>query len=62
MATYKKDLEQIKTVADKLLSDNYERLVACGIKIDFVFAFGDRDDDGNLVGDAIKHRLSGING
>lgn len=57
MATYKKDLEQIKTVADKLLADNacYERLVSCGIKIDFMFAFGGRDDDGKLVGDAIKH-------
>lgn len=34
----------------------YQRMIDAGLKIDLLFAHGDRDEDLNLVGDAIKHQ------
>lgn len=56
MPTYEKDKGKIKEVADALIKEHehLKWITDCKLAIDFLFAYGTRDDDGKLVGDAIK--------
>lgn len=56
MATYQKDDGEIKPLADELIAaqEHLKWIKDCKLNIDYVFAYGTRDDDGKLIGDAIK--------
>lgn len=56
MPTYQKDDGEIKGLAYELIAaqEHLKWIADCKLKIDFVFAYGTRDDDGKLIGDAIK--------
>jgi len=45
-------------MAAKILAQfqTHQPLIDAGVSVDFVFAYGNRDEAGNLIGDAIKHR------
>lgn len=57
MATYERAGHNFSDMADELIKTveplNWIREV--GVKIDYVWAYGARDEDGKLVGEAIKH-------
>lgn len=57
MPTYQKDNGPIESVAKLLIAEqeHLNWIHDCELKIDYVFAHGTRDDDGKLIGDAIKH-------
>lgn len=55
MPTYQKADESVTQLATKLMAEweMHAPLVAAEVKLDIMFAFGDRDDDGELTSDAI---------
>ena len=57
MSTYQKAPKQVSDMASEILAqfETHQPLIDAGVTIDFVFAFGNRDDNGELVGDAITH-------
>ncbi len=57
MSTYAKADESVYRMADSLKSEfeTHLRLIDCNVKIDFIFAYGKRDEEGNLQGNAITH-------
>jgi hypothetical protein len=58
MPTFSKCPDEVYELARVVLCkfDNYECLLDAKIKIDFVFASADKDEDGNPKGPALKHR------
>lgn len=56
MSHYKKDDGNLAEMASSILNEfeTHKPVLDAGVKIDFLWAYGDRDDDGELCGDAIK--------
>ena len=56
MPTYEKAPNAVKQLARDILDkyDRYKPVRDAEVTFDILMAFGDRDDDGNIVGDAIK--------
>lgn len=57
MTTYQKADEEVEAMAHEIKTsfESHLRLIDCNVKIDFIFAYGKRDEDGNLQGNAITH-------
>lgn len=57
MSTYQKADEEVEAMAHEIKTsfESHLRLTDCNVKIDFIFAYGKRDEDGNLQGNAITH-------
>lgn len=55
--TYQRCDESVLEIAKELWREfeTYEPMTDAGVKIDFVFAFAEKDDNGNVLGDALKH-------
>ncbi len=58
MPTFQKCDESVHQMAREILCEfpSHKPLLDARLKIDFVFAFGDRDEQGNVTGDALKLR------
>lgn len=60
MPTFKKCKEVahsgVEEMAKELICEIPDHELLKRVRIDFLFAYGERDDDGNLVGDALTHR------
>jgi len=56
MATFQKAPKEVGDMAASVLREfsDHEGIIKGGVKIDFIFAFGARNDDGELTGDALK--------
>jgi hypothetical protein len=56
MATFKKDYGSLKEMAGKLINqfDNLKWLDDAGVKVDYVYAYATTDEDGKIIGDALK--------
>ena len=57
MPTYQKCPKQVEDMANEILAafETHEPLIDAGVTTDYVFAFGAKNEDGDLVGDAITH-------
>jgi len=57
MSTYQKAGSELIGIADELIGsiEAFKWIKEVGVKIDFVWAYGARNEDGELIGDAIKH-------
>ena len=57
MSTYQKCPESVKQMAAEILAqfETHKPLVEQGVTIDLLFAFGERDPAGNVIGPAIMH-------
>ncbi len=57
MATYQKAPKTVGDLALKILKqfETHKPVLDAGVTIDFIFAYGKQDDNGDLVGDAIRH-------
>lgn len=55
MATYEKSTHILKPLAEKIMQRfaTHEPLREAGVEIDYLFAYGARDEDGKLVGNAL---------
>lgn len=56
MPTFQKCSQVIKDLANEVLCEfeSHKPLLDARVTIDYVFAFGDKDEDGHLVNDALK--------
>lgn len=56
MPTFKRCDEEVNEMAAEIFSrfETHQMLIDAKVRIDYVFAYGDRDDDGQLVNDALK--------
>ncbi len=57
MSTFRKAPDEIRKMADGLIRrfDTHAPLLEAEVKIDYLFAYGPRNDDGDLTGDALTH-------
>lgn len=57
MSTFQKCPKQVEDMAKEILASfqTHQPLIDAGVTTDFVFAYGNRDDQGNLIGEAIMH-------
>ncbi len=57
MSTFRKCPAAVADLAREILCahETHTPLLDARLKIDFVFAYGDRDDNDKLIGDALKH-------
>lgn len=57
MSTFQKCNGEVRKMAAGILSEfeSHKQLLDAKVTIDYVFAFGERDDDGNLISDALTH-------
>lgn len=55
MSTYKKADAEVRKLATEILNqfESHKPLIDAKVNIDYVFAYGERDDDGILIGDAL---------
>lgn len=55
MPTFERCDESIDVLAKELVNkfESHKPLLSANVKIDFVFAYADQDDDGNLLNDAL---------
>lgn len=65
MSTYQKADKSVAVMATEILNEfeSHKPLVDAKVNVDFVFGFGERNEDGHLVGDALTkngHRALGI--
>lgn len=55
MSTFQKAPTEVRKMASEILAefDSHKPLLDSKVIVDYVFAYGERDDDGNRVGDAL---------